>query len=92
MYTQTTTSGSGYTVKNDLYGDDDLDVTTYKNGIYLATDGDLKNTFTSNGISIQNQDYIAYDLTSLSGAIGGLAGKTIEIEFDEIPKGNDNGL
>jgi len=69
---------------------DSVDKMIYYNGVFLTKDNPLG--LTSTGVSITNTGYIAYDFQSLSGAIGGLAGKTIEIEFDEIPKGNDNGL
>jgi hypothetical protein len=48
------------------------------------------NNFTPNGVTIKNADYIAYDLNLLSNAMPDktLAGKTIEITFDQLPVNN----
>ena len=62
-------------------------MTVFYNNVYFLTDEDLKNkVFTSSGVKITGSGYIAYDLTTLSGAIGGFSGKTIEIEFNALPE------
>ena len=74
-----------YNLFGNEYGN--LDVTVFYNNVYFLTDEDLKNkVFTSSGVKITGSGYIAYDLTTLSGAIGGFSGKTIEIEFNALPE------
>jgi len=81
----TTLPNKNYHIYPDS-NNNDLDVTVFYSGVYVL--GVLPQSPSANGISITNTgDYIAYDLASLSGAIGGLANKTIEIEFDSVPNG-----
>ena len=53
MYIPIATTAN-YTKDDGLYGDDNLDVTTYNSGVYLVTDDDLKNNvFTTSGVRIE---------------------------------------
>jgi len=52
MYIPIATTAN-YTKYDALYGDDNLDVTTYNSGVYLVTDDDLKNNvFITSGVNI----------------------------------------
>lgn len=46
--------------------------------------GTLGGPLSSLGASMTGTGYISYDLATLSGAIGGLSGKTVEIELGDI--------
>jgi hypothetical protein len=66
-----------------------VDKMIYKNGVFLTKTNPLNLTPSGAGVNITSTGYIAYDLKSLSGAIGGFKDRKIEIEFNSLPDGKN---